>query len=262
MTPWVQRLLIANVIVYFLQQTVAGLTGQLAFVPALMLLRPWTIVTYMFLHGSFTHILFNMLALYFFGGRVEQRLGSRNFVTLYLVSGVAGALLSFTLQPYASVIGASGALYGVLLAYARFWPRDQMMIWGIIPVEARWLVVIYTGLSLMGAFGGGGSGSQGIAHFAHLGGFAGAFLYLLYLERQHGARRFQRTVAAAAPAPDALGRWQQVNRESVHSVNRDEVNRILDKISASGLKSLTPQERTFLSNFVPMDDRPKPIPPS
>jgi membrane associated rhomboid family serine protease len=257
-TPWVQRLLIVNVLVYFLQQTVPGLTSQFAFVPAFILSRPWTIITYMFLHGGLMHILFNMIALYFFGGQVEARLGPERFFALYFLSGIAGALLSFVFAPYAAVIGASGAVYGVLLAFARFWPRYQIMIWGIIPVEARWLVAIYTVLSLFGGFGGGG----GVAHFAHLGGFAGGFLYLLFLERRSGAKRFQKQVNAAPPADALATSWQKVNRDKVHSVNRDEVNRILDKISASGIKSLTPQERLFLSNFVPMDDRPKPVPPS
>lgn len=258
MTPWVQRLLIANVIMYFIQQTVPGLTSQLAFVPALILSRPWTIITYMFLHGGLTHILFNMLALYFFGPRVESRLGAERFFVLYFISGIAGALLSFLFAPYAPIIGASAAIFGVMIAYARFWPRDRIMIWGIIPIEARWLIVITTVMAIVGGVQGG----TGVADFAHLGGYLGGFLYLLFLERTHGAKRFKNQ-ATAAPTTDALqGNWQKVNRESVHAVNRDEVNRILDKINASGLKSLTPQERLFLSNFVPMDDRPKPILPS
>ena len=110
----------------------------------------------------------------------------------------------------------------------------------------------------MALFGIGG----GIAHYAHLGGFLGGYVYLLFLERRHGASRF-RAKATAGPPVDALaGSWQKVNRNTVHAVNRDEVNRILDKISASGLGSLTPQERLFLSNFVPLDDRPKPVLPS
>ena len=258
MTPWVQRLLIANVIMYFIQQTVPGLTSQLAFVPALILSRPWTIITYMFLHGGLTHILFNMLALYFFGPRVESRLGAERFFALYFISGITGALLSFLFAPYAPIIGASAAIFGVMIAYARFWPRDRIMIWGIIPIEARWLIVITTVMAIVGGVQGG----TGVADFAHLGGYLGGFLYLLFLERTHGAKRFKKQ-ATAVPATDALqGNWQKVNRESVHAVNRDEVNRILDKINASGLKSLTPQERLFLSNFVPMDDRPKPILPS
>ncbi|MEP6992781.1 MAG: rhomboid family intramembrane serine protease [bacterium] len=258
MTPWVLRLLVANVVMYFLQQTVPGLTQALAFVPVAILSRPWTMVTYMFLHGSLTHILFNMIALYFFGSRVEQRLGPQRFLVLYFISGIAGALMSVVFEPYAPIIGASAGVFGVMLAFARFWPRDQIYIWGIIPIEARWLVVLSTLMALFGGYTGGG----GVAHFAHLGGFAGAFLYLLFLERTAGAKRFKRVATSVPAAADAmLGNWKKVDRATVHSVNKDEVNRILDKISASGIGSLTPQERLFLSNFVPPDDR-KPLPPS
>ena len=252
MTPWVQRFLIANVLIFFVQQTVQGVDRALVFVPALLFVRPWTLVTYMFLHAGFMHILFNMLGLYFFGPRVEQRIGSERFVALYLISGITGGLLSFY-NPGVPIIGASGAVYGVLLAYARFWPRDQILIWGIIPVEVRWLVMIYTVISLMGW-------GSGVAHFAHLGGFLGAFLYLLWLDRTAGAKKFRQVATAPPPAKDAvLGNWRNVNRDSVHAVNKDEVDRILDKISATGIGSLSPAERLFLSNFVPPDDRIPPV---
>ena len=258
MTPWVQRLLIANVLIYFLQQTMPGLTQALAFVPIAILARPWTMVTYMFLHGSISHILFNMIALYFFGSRVEQRLGAERFIVLYFIGGISGAIMSFAFEPYAPVIGASAAVFGVMLAFARFWPRDQIYIWGILPIEARWLVGIATLMALYGGFTGGG----GVAHFAHLGGFVGAFAYLLFLERHQGAKKFQRKATAIPAAADAMiGNWKKVDRNSIHSVNKDEVDRILDKINATGISSLTSQERLFLSNFVPPDDR-KPIPPS
>jgi len=247
-TPWVQRFLIANVLMFFVQMTAPAVTSTLVFVPDQLLAQPWTLVTYMFLHGGFTHILFNMLGLYFFGPRVEQRIGSPRFFSLYMISGITGGLLSFY-TPRIPIIGASAAIYGVLLAYARFWPRDRIFIWGILPVEVRWLVMIYTVISLMGW-------GTGVAHFAHLGGFLGAFLYLLWLERSAGSRKFRRVATAPAPAKDALlGNWRNVNRASIHAVNKEEVDRILDKISASGIGSLTPQERLFLSNFVPPDDR-------
>jgi membrane associated rhomboid family serine protease len=219
------------------------------FIPSEVLVHPWTIVTYMFVHGGFGHIFFNMIALFFFGPPVEQRLGSNRFITLYLISGVVGALFSMVLG--SSILGASGGVMGVSLAFAKFWPRQQVLIWGVLPIEARWLVVIYAAIDILGV---GGIGPRGIANLAHLGGLAGALLYLLYLERRQGARRFK---AAATPkvSDSSLGAWQKVDRNSIHAVNRDEVDRILDKINASGIASLTPQERQFLSNFVPPDDR-------
>jgi membrane associated rhomboid family serine protease len=248
-TPWVQRLLIANVLMFFVQMMSPGVTSLLMFIPSEVLLHPWTIITYMFLHGGFGHIFFNMLALYFFGPPVEQRMGGNRFITLYLVSGIVGALFSIVLG--IPVIGASGAVMGVSLAFARFWPRQQVLIWGVLPIEARWLVIIYAAIDVLGF---AGYGTRGIANLAHLGGFAGALLYLLYLERRQGARRFK-TATTPKVSDSALGAWQKVDRNSIHAVNREEVDRILDKINASGIASLTPQERQFLSNFVPPDDR-------
>ena len=251
MTPWVKRLLIANVVMFFIQQSVPGLTPELMLLPAALLQRPWTMVTYMFIHGGLGHIFGNMIALYFFGPRVEERLGSQHFFVLYMLSGISGALLSF-MTPNAYILGASGAVFGVTLAFARFWPRDKIYIWGVLPVEARWLVVGYTLYSIFSLRGGGG----GVAHYAHLGGFVGAFLYLQFIARRAPSAQWQRQVAAApaVTAVTAMGDWSRVDRASIHEVNRDEVNRILDKISASGIGSLSPQERLFLSNFVPKTD--------
>ncbi len=257
MTPWVQRLLIANVGMFLAQYAFQGLTSLLAFVPRLIIVRPWSVVTYAFLHGGVTHLLFNMLALFFFGPRVEARLGSRRFFMLYLLSSVAGAVASLIFTPNAAVIGASASTFGVMLAFAMFWPREQIMIWGIIPVEARVLVLITTAISLYSGFSGG---AGGIAHFAHLGGYAGAFLYLKWIERTSGARTFRRKVTSAGPKVERAlsANWKNVKLEGVHELSKEEVNRILDKISAEGIGSLTAQEKLFLSNFVPLDDR-KPV---
>ncbi len=254
MTRWVKNLLIANIAMYFVQQTMPGVTEALMFVPVYTLARPWTIITYMFLHGSIMHILFNMLGLYFFGSRVEQRLGSNRFLWLYFLSGISGALLHMLLAPQSPIIGASAAIYGIVLAFARFWPTDKIYIYGVLPLEARWLVII----SILYAIYSGLTGSlAGNADFAHLGGYVGAYLYLKWLEETQGTKKFKQL--AISPLPDRqLTNWKRVDMQSIHELNRDEVNRILDKISASGLGSLTPQEKQFLSNFVPPDDRVTP----
>ena len=254
MTPAVRALLIATVGAFFLQLTVPALAGALVFVPRLVLGRPWSVVTYMFLHGGLGHLGFNMLALFFFGPRVEERVGTRQFAILYFLSGIAGALLSFLFSPGAQVIGASAGVFGVMLAFAYFWPHAPIHIWGIIPVPARVLVIVTTVIALWSGFGGAG---RGIAHFAHLGGYAGAYLYLKWLGRSR--TEFKRR--ATAPSPESTRRvegWRAIDLTSVHEVNRDEINRLLDKISAQGVGSLTAQEQLFLSNFVPPDDRKKP----
>src|SRR4030095_7356691 len=124
---------------------------------------------------------------FFFGSRLENRLGARAFLELYFLSGIMGGLLSLIFAPHAAIIGASGAVFGVMLGFAWFWPRDQIYIWGILPVEARWLVIITTALALFGGFSGGGGGT---AHFAHLGGYLGGYLFLLLLGRRRGTERF------------------------------------------------------------------------
>src|ERR1044071_7745881 len=159
MTPWVKRILLANVGVFFTQLTVGLAATQFsAFIPSLALVRPWSFVTYMFAHSptSVTHILFNMLVLYFFGPRVEERLGSGNFIRLYLASGIMGAILSIVSNQGGYMMGASGAVFGVQLAFAKYWPRERIYIWGILPIEAWLLVLLYTGYSLWSGFGGRG----------------------------------------------------------------------------------------------------------
>ena len=253
MTPWVKRLLIANVGVFFLQLTVPGLTELLAFYPSFVVSRPWGIVTYMFVHSerSFTHILFNMIALYFFGPRVEERLGSAHFLRLYLISGIVGGLLSIVFNQGGSIVGASGAVFGVQLAFAKYWPRERIYIWGVLPVEAWLLVLITTALALWGGFTGGG----GVAHFAHLGGYLGAWLYLIWMERRSPARQWKAKLEKPAKKVE-VGNWRNIDTKSIHEVNRAEVDRILEKINEKGIDSLTPAERTFLSHFAPPDDRP------
>jgi membrane associated rhomboid family serine protease len=253
-TPWVLRLIIANIVVYFLERTGTGIANVLAFVPSEVLRQPWTLVTYMFVHANTTHILFNMLALYFFGPRVEERLGSKRFITLYALSGISGAVLSMIFAPFAPIVGASGAVFGVMFAFARFWPTAQIYIMGILPLEARVAVMLMAAAALWSGIQGS---RGGVADFAHLGGFVGGWLYLKWLDRRAGITRF-RSKTVAPVAKDVLANYKRIDPGSIHSVNRDEVNRILDKISGSGLASLTAQEKLFLSNFVPQDDR---IPP-
>jgi membrane associated rhomboid family serine protease len=250
MTRWVSRLIYANVVAFVVTFYLASNLMRLFWlVPAWIPVRPWTLVTYMFLHGGWMHLIFNMLGLFFFGPRLEARLGSRHFLGLYFVSGIAGALLSLA-TPRVPIVGASAAVFGVLLGFARYWPRQQLLIWGIVPVEARWLVGILTVLSLFFAR----SGFQGgVAHFAHLGGFLGGYLYLKWMEHMSPANRFQRkaTPVKRSVGGDDLKRWESINREDLHPVNRDELDRVLQKVSASGVGSLTPDERAFLDRFTP-----------
>ena len=251
MTPWVRRLLLANIAVFFATVSVLPyeVVSRLVLIPALLPVQPWTVITYQFLHAGFWHLLFNMLGLYFFGPRLEARIGSRHFLLLYLLSGVGGAVLS-VFTPTARIVGASGAVFGVLFGFARYWPRERIYIYGLIPVEARVLVIFLAALSLWSGIGGGGN----IAHFAHLGGFIGGWLYLRVLEHNSPTRKFKARMEAATttrPSGRDLKRWEGVDREGLHPINRDEYDRVLQKAKTFGVPSLTLQERALMERFIP-----------
>lgn len=264
LTRWVRTLLIANVAI-FVATWLVGLAGWnlealLAFEPASILRRPWTLLTYMFAHGDFFHLLFNMLGLFFFGPVLEERWGSREFIKFYLLCGVAGALLSSLLafaDPLTRIIGASAAIYGIMVAFAMYWPDTPIYIWGVFPVKAKWLVTFLVGASLFFSVSGGRSGT---ADLAHLGGALMAFGYLksawapsAFGEVYRPSKRTKRSgwrellpkrrsktlVAHDAPRPPAP------TPRPARGKN-DDVDRILDKISAGGIESLTPEERQQL----------------
>jgi membrane associated rhomboid family serine protease len=249
-TPWVRRLLAANVAVFLLTMAFPLLPQALVLVPVLIPERPWTVVTYMFLHAGFWHLCFNMIALYFFGPRVEERLGERHFIALYGFSGLMAALVSLVSTPGAAIVGASGAIFGVMLAFARYWPRALIYVWGVVPIQARWFVIGMTALSLYFGF----SGLQpGLAHFAHLGGFLGGFLYLLWYDRRRrGALRAFAGAASAHESPDAsVARWRRIRLDELHPVNRQALEPLLEKVAAGGAASLTLEERVLLDRFSP-----------
>ncbi|MDE2761804.1 MAG: rhomboid family intramembrane serine protease [Gemmatimonadota bacterium] len=249
MTPWVQRLLLTNVVVFLFSRAFPALIQDFALVPLAILWRPWTLVTYMFLHGGFMHILFNMLMLFFFGPRLEERLGSRTFIWFYLTCGVGGAVLSFA-TPFSMIVGASGAIFGVVVGFARYWPREEIYIWGVLPVQARILAIFMVVSSLWAGFAGA---QDGIAHFAHLGGLVAGWIYLRAWER-----RRQRRVANRPARPrrvsivvdlEALERWRTIPREHLHEINREEVDKLLRKANESGARALTADERAFLDRM-------------
>jgi membrane associated rhomboid family serine protease len=255
MTRWVGRLLIANVIVYVMTSTNGELRNLLAFYPFAILERPWGIITYMFAHQNFPHLFFNMIGLYFFGPRLEGRLGARSFLTLYFLAGIGGAVFSFIFARDSGVIGASGCVYGVLLGFAMFWPHERLIVFPIpAPLEARTVVIGYLVISLLqGSFGT----FRGIAHFAHLGGAVFAYLYLKWADWRQGAsrREFQRALRPDATTSGivgdrvALARWKGISVESMHELNRSEVERLVAKAERSGPSSLSQAERDFLDRM-------------
>lgn len=189
--PVTQALLIANVAVFLLQSAVgASLIIWFALWPPLPSgpvvgpsFQVWQLVTYAFLHGSLGHLFFNMLALYMFGSEVERLFGPRSYLQYYFASVVAAALchvvvVSWIGGPPIPTVGASGGVYGLLLAYGIYFPRRTvMLLFPPIPMPARVFVTLFAALELW--FGVTGTAS-GVAHFAHLGGMLGGFLMIQY----------------------------------------------------------------------------------
>jgi membrane associated rhomboid family serine protease len=183
-TPAVKTLVIACGI-GFLLQIFDQFSGAPAFyykfglVPAAITQKYylWQLVTYIFLHGGFFHILFNMFALYMFGSELERLWGTREFTKFFFICGIGAAITSVLASPYSPVpiVGASGAIFGLLLAYGVLFPNRIIYLYMVIPIQAKWFVVIMgaiTFLSSMSATGGG------VAYVAHLGGMLFGFIYL------------------------------------------------------------------------------------
>lgn len=247
LTPWVKRLMVVNGVIFLFTVLLGGqlVADWFAFHPSRILTRPWGALTYMFVHGGFWHVFINMLMLFFFGPHLERRWGSREFIKFYLICGLGGAALSFLFMPN-SVIGASAAVYGVMMAFGMTWPEAPIYVWGIFPVKAKWLVVFLFVLSFFSAVGGAGGG---VAHFAHLGGLLTGFIYLKAdwqpsdrLEKLRKATKVRRF--AIVPREESqdddrseAGSWKTGDEELL-----DEVDRILDKISEEGMSALTRDE--------------------
>lgn len=258
LTPWVRRLLMAVAAVYLLQLTIftsSWLIETFGFRPSAVLAHPWTLVTYAFLHGDFLHIAMNALMLFMFGRPVEAQLGGTRFARLYFIAALGGAALSLALLPLAgdaTIIGASGAIYGVMLAFVLHWPDAPIYVFPIpFPVKAKWLMAGLVALSLLPGL------NRGVAVFAHLGGFAAAYLYLRVpglLRRAQAESGGEPRAPAVLVRPLADGRrraepFGPPRRHGPESKVLDEVNRVLDKISERGLDSLTPEERKFLDEM-------------
>jgi len=185
--PATQALLLANVAVFFLERLVgSALFGPLALWPiGSGNFFPWQVLSYSFLHGSFEHLFFNMLGLWMFGSELEQVWGQKRYVQFYTASVLAAALtqlvVSAVLGSIAPTIGASGGLFGLLLAFAMIFPNRIILLFFVIPMRAKWLVALYGVLEL---YQGVYVMNSGVAHFAHLGGMAGGLLTIRYWRRQ------------------------------------------------------------------------------
>ena len=183
-TRAVKILVIINAIVFVLQifDSMAGgnmFVGSFGLRPAAVTqgFFLWQLVTYIFLHGGFFHILFNMFALWMFGSELERLWGTREFVRFFFVCGIGAGVSTVIASPSSGIptIGASGAIYGILLAYGLLFPDRLIYIYGIIPLQAKYFVMLIGGIAFLSSLGASGGG---IAHIAHLGGMVFGYIYL------------------------------------------------------------------------------------
>lgn len=186
--PAVQNLLIANAVAFLAMLVLdrAVILEYFALFPAgSPFFRFWQPLTYMFLHADFSHLFFNMFALWMFGRTLEYELGSKRFLTYYMVCGVGAALIQMLVcwleGSVASTVGASGAVFGILLAFGMMHPNNIIMLmFPPIPLKAKWFVIIY---GLIELFAGVSGRMDNVAHFAHLGGMIWGWLLLRYWKK-------------------------------------------------------------------------------
>lgn len=235
----VGRIIVATVAVFFLQNLFPLINVWLTLTPRLAVehFHVWQFVTYMFLHGGFWHLFFNLIVLWFLGTMIESAWGPARFLRYYILCGVGGGLLHALLQYNAPVVGASGAIFGLYFAAAMLFPDQYLYIYFMIPVKVKYFVIGLTILQLANGI----AGPSGIAYFAHLGGMlAGAILFRGEIMRR---LRFN-----AGPRR----RWQAHIREQRRQddeASRNNIDSILDKISAKGYETLTSTEKRILENY-------------
>lgn len=267
--PIIKNLLIINAAVFFLQILFEGMTfdGRSAYeiIISNFALMPigsgyfevWQLITYQFMHGGFSHIFFNMFALWMFGAEIENIWGSKKFLLFYLMCGVGAGILHLFLSPLltgvaAPTIGASGAVYGVLLAFALLFPDRYIFLYFFIPVKAKYLITFLIVMEFMFV----DSGTSGVAHLAHLGGALVGFMFIMFDKSIHvdlksTFRRMRGSYSSTSYARterkvDDAKFYDIVDKKDDEEISQDEIDAILDKISQSGYQNLSQREKRIL----------------
>lgn len=208
--------------------------------------QAWRFLTYNFVHVSFMHFLFNMLMLWMFGDEVAEFMGHRKFVGLYIFSGIFAGVFSIpfylfgSLSPYAMIIGASGALMGVFVAYYKFFPERTLLLFFVIPLKMKYAIWVLIALDIMMS-----QTNDSIAHFTHLGGVLAGFIFMNFFYRI-----------------PFWGKWFQPKRKKQHTQHNSsekvlegevgyldqdkQMDAILSKVNKEGVNSLTESERQYL----------------
>lgn len=267
--PVIKTLLISNIAVY-LASWFIGLfrikgVALGGFIAEYLALNPlgegffvWQLLTYLFLHGDLMHLLFNMFALWMFGMELENTWGSKKFLSYYLVCGVGAGVCNLLIAPLFAVtgptIGASGAIYGVLIAFGMMFPDRPIFLYFLLRVRAKYFVLFYVVIAIY--YGVTGT-ANGVAHFAHLGGAAVGFIYLVADQRrlpwQGLLEQLKSRMASTGGRIYPKFRGSDVSDAKYHDVqereelvNQQRIDEILDKISQHGYQSLSEKEKKIL----------------
>lgn len=259
--PSAIRIIMTITVVCFLIQTLAGIfgiprdyvEGLFGFLPTVegTLYQPWRLVTYLFLHGGFWHLMFNMLWLWWMGRHVEEVVGPRVFSVVYFGAGIGGALINlvFTaIWPGVLTIGASGAVFGIMVAFAMIYPTAPIMLFLLPPIQARYVVAGLIAMDVLFQVSGTGGNT---ARLVHLGGaFIGWGLMRLYYRGYDFDRwlRSMQQLFERKPAETVKNKKMRSVSDAVilEETDQGELDRILDKISKSGYDGLTEEEKRTL----------------
>ena len=262
----IKWLLISNVLVFLLAGFALRGAPFDAYTAKLLYLFPvksgdfqvWQLFTYMFMHGSFMHLFFNMFALWMFGMQLENDWGSRKFLVYYFLCGIGAGISNLILGPLfgasAPTVGASGAIYGVLLAFGITYPNQHVfMVPFFIPVPAKYVVSMYIVLEVLSL-----GATDGVAHFAHLGGAAVGFVYLMIARRGMSFQRMFSKARDQFVPRERVGEYSSYQNRNVTDakyydlhdeedrINQEQIDEILDKISQHGYQSLSEKEKKIL----------------
>jgi len=254
---------------YFALIPVEGfLAGSYGNQPIIWSFYPWQLITYQFLHGGFSHIFFNMFALWMFGMEIENMWGSKKFLYFYLLCGVVAGICHMFISPLfsdiaAPTLGASGAIFGVMTAFALLFPNRYIFLYFFIPIKAKYLITFLIVLEVMLV----DSAHSTIAHLAHLGGALAAFIYVImdphsqseikYIFKKSSYQtskpfnplggfkeRFKKKESGNSRIEEA--KYYEIKDETNTKISQEEIDKILDKISRSGYQNLSEKEKKIL----------------
>ncbi len=255
--PALKSLIIANVAVFIVATLVGNSFFELfGLVPHRVLADRWVWqpLSYLFVHGSIMHLLLNLFALWMFGVPVETQWGSKDFLKYYFICGLGAAAASVILSPHSMnpVIGASGAIYGLLVAFAMLYPDAVVYLYFLIPVKAAHVAILF---GLVEFFAGATHATPGIARFAHLGGMITGYLYLRWwwVLKIKVKSLWRDSFSGSAIRPGirrtATSSQQKPAPKEEAGSSMGEIDKILDKILVSGIDSLTEEEKAIMRRY-------------